>query len=227
MKQLFLPIIIIIAATSLAVVATYADFTDVEVSQGNYIDTGSFDLQLGDAKPFPGGQWPLYPDEDYSADPLGDSVEASWDYELGYPGGMEPGQDLESMVKLRNVGDIEATGLDIICHNLNMAPPPWDPDGTGPLDKDTKMIITELIYYINSSPIDLLDPSTPAAWRIENVDGYPNITLNDWEEDPIIGLPPPPIGHEASLFMVVLFDGDAGDEYQGCSTMMTLNFDLY
>jgi predicted ribosomally synthesized peptide with SipW-like signal peptide len=223
MKQLFLPIIIIIAATSLAVVATYADFSDVEVSQGNYVGTGSLDLQLGDTLPYPGGSSIYQPDEDYGADPLGDSVEGTWDRYLGYPDGMEPGDYITSMVKIRNVGDDDdtcgASGLDIICHNENTAPP------GGPLDKDTKMIISVIAYH-NTFSLNLLTDGND-DWRIQDIDGDGMITLDDWEHDPIIGLPPPPPGSQAFLEMTVIFDDNVGDKYKGCATMMTLNFALY
>ncbi len=226
-KQVLLSLLVIIAVASLAGVATYAAFSDVETSQDNYFTTGSLDLQLGDTYPYPGGDYEYQPNEDYGEDPLGDSVEATWDYELGYPNGMQPNESLASLVKLRNVGNNEATSLDVSCHNVNTAPPPWDPSAEpGPLDKDTKMIITELVYTCNSVQVDMLDPLTPSQWRIEDKDSDTKITLDDWEHDPIIGLTPPALGRQAAVRMVVLFDPDAGNEYMGCSTMMTLNFDL-
>jgi len=220
MKQILLSLVVIVVVGSLAAAGTYAGFSDTETSQGNYFETGSLDLQLGDTLPYPGGTWPYKPDEDYGQDPDGDSVLATWDYHLGYPGGMESGDWLESLVKLRNVGNIEATSLDISCHNENTAPP------GGSLDKDTKMIIVELIYFNSSiTPVNLLTDPDPQK-RVQDMDDDGQITLHDWELDPIVGLPPPPIGTEAAVRMTVLFHPNAGNDYQGCSTMMTLFFGL-
>lgn len=212
MKQVLLALITIIAVASLGAVGTYAHFSDTETSAGNYLETGSLDLQLADTLPFPGGPWPLEPDEGYGEDPIGDSVTLTWDYELGYPNGMLPGDYLTSRVKLRNVGTIAGSSLHISCVNENSAPP------GGPLDKDTQMIIEELIYY-NGPPVDLL-----ALLKTEL--GKDTITLDDWESHPITGLTPPPLGGQACLDMTVRFDLAAPDSYQGCEVMMTLIFTL-
>lgn len=223
MRQVLLSLIIIIAVASLAAVGTYASFSDSEEQIGDSLQAGSLDLQLGDTFPYPGVSPPYSWDEDYGDDP--DSVTMTWDYELGYPGGMVPGETLASMVKLRNVGSIVGTSLDILCVNQNSA---W---AGGPLDKDTQMIILTLLYH-NMTSLNLLDNPDPDKC-ITDQDGDGKITLNDWELDPILGLTPPPLGSEAFLEMTVLFDPDAPFEtvgtpgsYQGCETNMTLIFAL-
>jgi len=225
MKQVLLALTTIIAVTSLAIVGTYASFSDIETSRGNYLATGSLDLQLGDTLPYPGFIWPYEPDEDYGEDPEGDSVTLTWDYERGYPTGMVPGDYLQSRVKLRNVGTITGTTLDISCNNQNRAWP------GGPEDRDTQMIIEELTYY-NTTEVDLLNDPDPDK-RIEDIDGDGKITLDDWEFDPIVGLTPPPLGSQACLAMTVHFDPEApfgtigtSGSYQGCETNMTLMFAL-
>ena len=56
MKQVLLAVTVIIVGASLAGVGTYASFSDIETSQGNYFETASLNLQLKDA------------DEDYGED---------------------------------------------------------------------------------------------------------------------------------------------------------------
>jgi len=227
MRQVLLALITIIAVASLGAVGTYASFSDIETSRGNYLEMGSLDLQLGDTKPYPGGSFPYEPDEDYGDDP--DSVTLTWDYELGYSlqGMMIPGDTLASMVKLQNVGSIVGSSLDISCSNQNSAP------GSGPLDKDTQMIIDALLYHNMGNTLNLLANPDPDKC-ITDQDGDGKITLNDWELDPIVGLTPPPLGAQAYLEMTVLFDPTAPfvlppgdpDSYQGCWTNMTLLFAL-
>ena len=85
------------------------------------------------------------------------------------------------------------------------------------------MIIVELVYY-NTTIVNMLTDPDPQK-RVQDMDGDGQITLHDWELDPVCGLTPPPLGTEAFVRMTVLF-GPAGNEYQGCQTMMTLNFAL-
>lgn len=221
MKQVIIALVTIVSVASLATVGTFAHFSDTEESKDNYLETGSIDLQLGDTKTFPPASPPYsVPDEDYGDDPMGDSVIETWHYLPGYPGGMEPGEPgvgntLASRVKLQNVGDNEATSLIITCSNYNLAPE----TAGGPFDKDTKMIIDVLVYHNNFS-YDLLS-------LLKTKTGKDSVTLDDWENltDPLIIYNPPVIGEEAFLDMVVRF-GDAGNEYQGCRTNMTLIFTL-
>ncbi len=128
MKQVIIALVTIVSVASLATAGTLAHFSDTEESKDNYLETGSIDLQLGDYETYPPAGPPPYSveDEDYGDDPMGDSVIETWHYLPGYPGGMEPGagNTLASMVKLRNVGDNEATSLVITCSNYNWAPTP-------------------------------------------------------------------------------------------------------
>lgn len=219
MKQVIIALVTIVSVASLATVGTFAHFSDTEESKDNYLETGSIDLQLGDTKTCPPAPPSWVWDEDYGVDPMGDSVIETWHYYPGYPGGMEPGvgHTLTSVVKMRNVGDNEATSLVITCSNYNFSPtgPPFD-------DKDTKMIIDTLLYY-NPSAQDLLPELRTLAGKSPGEE----VTLDDWENvtAPLTISNPPAIGGEAFLQMVVRF-GPAGDEYQECRTYMTLIFTL-
>ena len=234
MKQILACIIVILAVASLATVGTLAHFSDTETSAGNVMETGSLDLQLGDTLPYPGGTWPYDDDEAYGADPLGDSVTRTWDRRLGYPGGMLPGDYLESRVYLRNVGSIEGTRLDIDCVNLN-----YDPlDNPTTEHKDAVMAIEYLTYY-NAPQVDIvwIDIGGVQQWNtayINDDDGDGRITLHDLELHGISGLLPPPLVGEACLDMKVVFDPPTdsthpyyrADDYEGFKTVMTLIFTL-
>jgi len=213
MKNILLALTVIVVVGSLGIAGVYASFVDTDTNEGTAFQAGSLDLQLGDYLPSPAA-FPPYSveDEDYGEDPLGDSVTMTWDRAAGYPAGMEPGDTLASRVKIQNWGTIEATSLDIICVNDNTAPP------GGPFDKDTKMIIIDLMYH-NTTTVDLLD-------RLKTELGKDTITLDDWELNPITGLTPPPLGLQAVVDMAVLFDPATTDDYQGTMTMMTLIFVL-
>lgn len=238
MKQVLLALVVIVAVASLAVVGTYAGFSDIEKSEGNYFETGDIEFQLGDTVPWPNvpGTPPdgalFWPDEGYGEDPEGDSVVGTWDRTPGYPGGMQPGDCLESRVYLRNVGSLTEGHLDIECVNSNY-------DGSGnPTDvlKEAVMVIDYLIYY-NGPQVDIVwTDATGQHWNpayIDDVDGDGRITLHDWELHGVCNLDLPEF-NGACLDMRVVFDPPTDplhpyyrdDKYSGYSTMMTLIFAL-
>lgn len=232
MRQVLLSLIIIIAVASLGAVGTYAGFVDTETSADNYIQAGSLELQLGDTLPFPGGTGPWIWDEDFGENPMGDSVTLTWDHNLGYPQGMTPSDYLVSQVKLQNWGTVDATGLDINCVNVNYSPYAW-PNGK---EKDKWMVIETATYWFAPATFVNLRSDSNDDWRIEDKDSDGRITLDDWEADPIHGLPPPPLGTVAYLNVQILFHANApfgspagtpgDDSYAGTSTNMTLIFAL-
>ncbi|MFC1864810.1 SipW-dependent-type signal peptide-containing protein [Chloroflexota bacterium] len=236
MRQVLLAFTTIVAVAALGAVGTYASFVDSEVSEGNTVQAGSLELQLGDTHTFPGVyNWPYESDEEFSEDPLGDSIEATWNYLDGYPGGMQPGDTLESRAYLRNWGTVEATYLGIDCVSVN-----YDQFGN-PVDdvpKDAVMVIEFLKYY-NSSLVEIVKTDGGIQYfdsaYIDDDDGDGRITLRDWQLHGISNLEPPKLTENgSSLDMKVVFDPPANpahqyyrlDEYASYKTNMTLIFNL-
>lgn len=266
MKQVLLALTTIIAVASLAAVGTLAHFSDTETSPGNVLETGSLDLQLAD--------W----SEDFMVDPLYDSVTQTWYYLGAYPPGMSPGDSLEGVVYLRNVGDSAGDQLDIYCdivntelteqdtsaehlaENANVGGRDDDDDGLvdedpldgidndgdglidedlgygedvplapgyGIFDKDKVMVISDMEYQ-NAPPAIEIVSNNGTSWDpayMADVDGDGKITLYDFKKHPVRNLPPPVSGL-AHLSMKVTLDINAGNEYQGDQTQMTLIFNL-
>lgn len=213
MKQVLLALTVIIVVASLATVGTYASFSDIETSQGNYFGTGSLNLQLKDGN------------EDYGQDPLGESVTMTWDYELPYPTGMQPGNSLVGTVWIRNIATANASRLDVSCFTENFDEN-HDPTYDG---KNTTMLINELTYTYDSTTIVPIVWADGEDWDtdyIDDEDGDDRITLYDWEEHDICGLTPPAVDSEAHLYMKVTFDPPDPDMYAGHETIMRLTFAL-
>jgi len=228
MKQVLLALTVILVVASLAAVGTYASFSDIETSTGNYLETGSFDLQLGDEAPEvmrSGYTTPEYPGgyaEDYGEDPLGDSVEETWLLPQA-----DVGDTVTSLVWVRNVGSLPGDHLDVYCTINNI-----DADNDTDIPKDEMLVINYLTYYDKFKTF-----SIPVVYTISNVqyctapymanmDTDPRITLNDLELHGIPGLPVP-IGDFIKLEMSVTFDPTSNpNQYQGDETQMTLMFAL-
>ena len=100
--------------------------------------------------------------------------------------------------------------------------------GYGIFDKDKVMIINYMEYK-NSPPSPIVivwnDGTDWDPAYMADVDGDGKITLYDFDKHPVLNLPPP-VGGLANLSMKVTFDINAGDEYQGDQTQMTLIFNL-
>jgi len=233
MKVVAVSIIMIIVAVALAITATYADFSDSEVGE-HLLQTGSLDLQLADF------------DEDFGED--NDSVTQTWCYIFQYPAGMAPGDSLDSVVYLKNVGTLEADHLDIACYIENMeigndtdaeneaennkvAGRDDDHDGLideDLFDKDIVMIINYMKYQ-NNITYDIVW-ADGTAWDTDYIDDYDGdgiITLYDFKHYEIFNLAPPVSGL-ANFSMKVTFGDPADDlnEYQGDQTHMVLVFGL-
>jgi hypothetical protein len=95
----------ILLAVSLAVFGTFADFTDSE-SVADGLQAGSLDLRLADFN------------EDFGENT--DGVTETWYYANSFPGGMAPGDALDSVVYLKNIGSIKTGYLDIYCYIKDM-----------------------------------------------------------------------------------------------------------
>jgi len=227
MKQVFLALTVIMVVASLAMVGTYASFSDIETSQDNYLETGSLDLQLGDDAPVvmrSGSTTPEYPGgtaEGYGEDPLGDSVEETWLLPQA-----DVGDTVNSLVWVRNVGSLPGDHLDVYCTINNI-----DFYG-GTSNKDEMLVINYLTYYdtFNSFNIPIVytinNVQYCTAPYMANMDSDSRITLNDLELHGIPGLPVP-IGDFIQLEMSVTFDPTSNpNQYQGDETQMTLMFAL-
>lgn len=238
MKPVLSAVIVILAVASLGVVGTYAAFSDIETSRDNYFETAELNLRLKNPDSI-GEQW----DE---------SVLHTWHYEKKFPpdpnpddppwyGRMQPGDSINSYVYLEADGTFIGNHIDIYCSNVNeeldldtdienqrenellgnpIPPIPRDPN-QGIYDKDTVMIITYMKYHttvIISSEYDF-DYFTDTS-------GDGRISLDEFEKQPLLGLTPVPDSGTITFTMDVKFAEDAGDEYQGDRTNMTLMFAL-
>jgi len=239
-KPVLSTIIVILAVASLGVVGTYAGFSDIETSRDNYIDTAELNLWLRNPDGI-GEQW----DE---------SVLRTWHYEEKFPrdpnpndppwyGRMQPGDSINSYVYLEAEGTFIGNHIDIYCGNVNEeldmdtpienqrenellnnpSPPiPRDPN-KGIYDKDTVMIITYMSYHTTVIITSEYDFDT-AFFTDTSGDG--RISLDEFEAQGLQELTPVPDSGTITFSMNVKFAEDAGDEYQGDRTNMTLMFAL-
>ena len=237
MKPILSAMIVILTVASLAAVGTYASFSDIETSRDNYLETAELNLRLKNPDSI-GEQW----DE---------SVLRTWHYEKKFPpapnpgappwyGRMQPGDSINSYVYLEADGTFVGNHIDIYCSNVNEELDPdtdienlaedtilgWDvpvdPEN-GIYDKDTKMIITYMKYHttvIITSEYDF-DPAF-----FTDTSGDDRISLDEFEKQPLLDLTPVPTDGTIMFTMDVKFAEDAGDEYQGDRTNMTLMFAL-
>lgn len=237
MKPILSAMIVILTVASLAAVGTYASFSDVEISRDNYLETAELNLRLKNPDSI-GEQW----DE---------SVLRTWHYEKKFPpdpnpndppwyGRMQPGDSINSYVYLEADGTFVGNHIDIYCSNVNeeldldTTPEnlaedtilgwdvPVDPNN-GIYDKDTKMIITYMSYHMTviiSGEYDF-DPAF-----FTDTSGDDRISLDEFEAQSLQGLTPVPDSGTITFSMNIKFAEDAGDEYQGDRTNMTLFFAL-
>jgi len=235
-KPILLATITILSVASLAIMGTYADFSDIETSEDNYFATGEFNLRLENPDGI-GEQW----DE---------SVLGTWHYEQKDPpsdpnqspwyGRMKPGDSVNSYIYLEADGTMDGNTIDIYCSNVNeeiehdTGPEneaedaicgydvPIDP-GNGVFDKDTKMIITFMQYHTTTIITSEYDYDIN---YFTDTSGDGRISLDEFEAQPLLGLTPVPNNGTITFFMIVEFALDAGNEYQGDRTNMTLMFAL-
>ena len=240
MKPVLLAIILIITVASLATVGTYASFSDIETSRDNYFETAELNLWLENPDST-GEQW----DE---------SVLRTWHYEEKLPpdptpdappwyGRMQPGDSINSYIYLEADGTFVGNHIDIHCSNVNEEldldtdienqrenellgnpiPPILRDPNQGIYDKDTVMIITYMKYHttVIISSEYVFDPAF-----FNDTSGDGRISLDEFEKQPLLDLTPVPTDGTITFTMDVKFAEDAGDEYQGDRTNMTLFFAL-
>jgi len=237
MKPILSAMIVILAVASLAGVGTYASFSDIETSRDNYFETAELNLRLEN------------PD---SADEQDESVLGTWHYENKVPpdsnpndppwyGRMQPGDSINSNVNLKADGTFVGNHIDIYCSNVNEEldldteienerenelfdhPDPAIPRdrNQGIYDKDTVMIITYMKYHQTTIIRSEYDFN-----YFTDTSGDLRISLDEFEKQPLLGLTPVPTDGTITFTMDVKFAEDAGDEYQGDRTNMTLLFAL-
>ena len=237
MKPVLSAIIVILAVASLAAVGTYAGFSDIETSRDNYFETAELNLWLKNPNSI-GEQW----DE---------SVLRTWHYEKKFPsdpnpndppwyGRMQPGDSINSYVYLEAAGTFVGNHIDIYCSNVNeeLDPDtdieneaedtilgrdvPVDPNN-GIYDKDTVMIITYMSY---DTTVIISGEYVFDSAFFTDTSGDGRISLDEFEAQGLQGLTPVPDSGTITFSMDVKFAEDAGDEYQGDRTNMTLFFAL-
>jgi len=226
MKRVLLAAIIIVSVTSLAAIGTYAGFVDTETSEDNFIQADTLDLILENPQDI-GESW-------------GHSVLRTWHYEnMVPPGLMQPGDVLTSHVDLTAFSSSQADHVDIQCVNVDSEPDvdtppeneaeaailghpvPFDP-GYGIYDKSNVMIIIGMTYH--TRPIIWGEYNSYDTGLFTDTDGDGRISLGEFEAQGLQGLVPVPNSGEITFSMTVKFAEDAGNEYQGDATMMTLIF---
>jgi len=224
-KQVLLALTVILVVASLAGVGTYASFSDIETSTGNYVETGDLDVQLGDDAPMVTRkdgtiEYPSATPEDFGEDPMGDSVTETW----LLPNAVV-GDTVDSCVWIRNMGSIDGEYLNVYCTTENI-------DFYGEeSNKDEMLVINDLIYR-NGPGIPLVQ-TTPSGQQyqhpyVSDDDGDGRITLHDLALYGIRDLPIPSSDF-SRLEMSVTFDVPPGvdhNQYQGDETRITFTFHL-
>jgi predicted ribosomally synthesized peptide with SipW-like signal peptide len=226
MKQILLALVVIVVVAALAGVGTYASFSDIETSTGNYLETGSLDLQLGDDAPIVirkdnGIEYPPAIAEGFGDEPLGDSVTETW-----LLPGADVGDTVDSCVYVRNVGSLSGGDhLDIYCVTENI-------DFYGGISNKDEMLVINNLIYRNGPGIPLVWTTTAGQQYnypyISDSDTDGRITLHDLVLYGIRGLPVPSSDF-TRLEMSITLDVPPGvepDQYQGDETRMTLIFNL-
>ncbi|MGB2728295.1 MAG: TasA family protein [Halobacteriota archaeon] len=146
-----------------------------------------------------------------------DGVTATWTMS-----NMMPGDSVSSWVKFINKGETPASNLTINCMSVTIDHPGPECDTEeGTTDLDKEMIITEMIYYYQSTEqIDCLS-------LLPDLNENGNKDLDDLEAQ-TIDLPAPGMtdASATTLTMTIQFSQEAGNEYQGDILNTTFKFTL-
>ena len=204
MKQTLISVIIIGLVALTAGAGTYALFSDTGASTGNTFMAGTLDLEIRD-----GADW-------------ADNIGAEWSMpSLLYPLPMKPGDDVSGTVSFRNVGSVAATDMEISCSYTIVDPagPTSDTQESTPADHMADyMIITEMTYYHDGVPTNCLSLLTD-----NDADG---IDLLELQEQGVVGLAPPDGNGDEHLTMIIKFDENAGNDFQGDTLYLTMIFTM-
>jgi len=222
MKQVLLPIFGIVMVLALAGAGTFASFSDIETSTGNYFETADGeDLIL-----FGGVRDPINPD----------SVIHTW-----VMGGMFPGiSEVESQLHLYDKSpgptpaDYAMIHISNVCSEQGAEESDTMPNSADGLDKYLQILTlrydgSDLLYHtgIDDPATDNNDPATP--WNeVDDVNGNGFVDLDDLEAHHIDHLTPVPQPNYASgqmLTMKVRLHESTTNDYQGdlCDVTMCIS----
>ena len=194
--------LLIIAMAACLAGATYAHFSDTEVSTGNTFASGTLDLKIKDQD-----------ENNYK-----DGVSETWTMS-----DMKPGDSVSGWVRLRNDGCMEADHLEINVTNTMIDPyGPESDSEEGTTDMDVEMIITEMNYTYHTGTV-----RANCLELMDDTDEDGKISLDELEAQGIDDLPAPPDKDKFyTLYMTIMFDPDADNDYQGDMLVSTFNFTL-
>jgi predicted ribosomally synthesized peptide with SipW-like signal peptide len=202
MRKMLVSLSIIGVVAAIAIGSTIAYFSDVGTSSGNTFTAGTMDLKIKN-----GGR--------YWSDGI---TTAEWTLS-----NMKPGDSEYGSVDIKNFGSVYADHLEITCDYTITDPPgpESDTEENTPADKMAgKMIITTMIYTYNNREIDCLPLITDA-------NGNQVTDLFDLKANGLDNLPLAQVGVQlASLDMILKFDEQAGNDFQGDILNLTMIFTL-
>lgn len=201
-KKLLLLTLTLLLVAGMAGAGTFAYFTDTETSTGNIFTAGTLDLKIKD-----GGL--------YWSDGI---ATAEWALS-----NMKPGDEAYGSVDLKNFGSVYANHTEITCDYTITDPPGPEPDTeeNTPADKMAgKMVITTMTYsYTNE--VDCLPRITD-----ENGNGVKDL----YDLKACGGVDNLPLVQSGTQFgrldMIVRFDPNAGNDFQGDTLNLTVVFTL-
>jgi len=212
-RKLLISLMAIFLVAALVGTGVRAYFSDTATSTGNTFQVGILDLKIRQGMP-----WESW----------GDGVTATWTMSNMEPGDSTPMRWIE----FRNDGSISADHLEITC------------DYTGSDEMAKAMIITHMRYDDATPPIswmvDLLaDDGYDSGYdvspgetgpKVDDVDGDGKISLYDLKYSQggngVDDLWPPNGTETTQLEMKIIFDPDAGTEFQGQPLDVTFIFTL-
>lgn len=216
-KKLLLLALALLLVAGMAGAGTFAYFSDTEASTANTFTAGTMDLKVMD-----------------NNEGWGEGVTLTWTLS-----NMRPGDSTYGWVKVDKVGSLDANHLEVTCdYTVREEYPPvesdTDPDTDEHPDAMAKqMVITSARYDDGDYDINLLtgdnvltlENENRSDWRIDDKDGDNRITLYDLKHDPSDNLPPPN-GDQYTFRMTVMFDPNAGNDFQGDTLNLTVYFTL-
>jgi predicted ribosomally synthesized peptide with SipW-like signal peptide len=219
MRKILTAIFVVGLVATMAGAGLYAYFSDTETSSSNTFTAGTLDLKVSHS----------------SSGPWTDGVTGTWTLS-----NMKPGDETSmGRVFLKNFGSVSSRTLEITCdytvtEETPRAESDTDPNTDQHPDEMAKHMIITYIYYrndeININCLTGQDDGYPAKedWKISDMDGDGKITLYDLKMDPLINLPSPDTQpNKITQFeMIIKFDENAGNDFQGDTFDLTMIFTL-
>jgi predicted ribosomally synthesized peptide with SipW-like signal peptide len=202
-KKLLLLTLALLLVAGMAGAGTFAYFSDTETSTGNTFTAGTLDLKIKD-----GGEW------------WSDGI-ATAEWALS---NMKPGDTAYGSVDLKNFGSVYANHVEIACDYTITDPPGPESDTEENTSADKmagEMVITTMIYSYNADEVDCLP-------RITDANGNGVKDLYDLKASG--GVDDLPLVQSGTQFgrldMIVRFDPNAGNDFQGDTLNLTVVFTL-